>query len=668
MSISRGKPPKGGAESAARDVAATDRKYAMNRKSFLFKFVRARLPVALLASTLQGTPAARFAETLSDLVLESAVPSAVRAAAVWIAALGAIDSVAGASTSGSGQSATATLVADIQVPATDVQGQPFKMDVTVTGPAVTFAKSWDVTNTLPPGINVQGATLVGNLWIVADATSTNGILTISGTPTLTGLYKITFEAWQNTNRSGSVTSGTTTINITAPAGTYPTISVQPQSKTVNAGSSATLSVVASANQALKYQWYKNDLPVVGATNASLAFASVQAGDSGVYSVIVASPGGSVQSQAATLMVNNVASVPVFSLEPVSQTIPSGSTVVFSSLAAGAPLPSYQWAFNGVPIPGATGPTLLISGASSNSAGSYTCISSNSTGSTTSAVATLAVSSTPDIGRLVNISCRAEVGTGGNILIAGFVVGGGGTSGSESVLARASGPALVPFGVAGTLADPQLQLDSGSTVLGTNDGWAGDSSVSAAAASLGAFSWSNPASHDAALLQLLPEGAYTVSVSGQSGDTGVALAEIYDNPPAGTYAPGTPRIINISARVQVGTGSNVLIAGFVIGGSTSRTVLIRASGPALIPFGVTGTLPDPMLQLSSGSGIIATNAAWGGNQQISSVAAAVGAFAWGFSSSNDSAILVTLAPGAYTAAVSGANGDSGIALIEVYEVQ
>jgi hypothetical protein len=75
----------------------------------------------------------------------------------------------------------------------------------------------------------------------------------------------------------------------------------------------------------------------------------------------------------------------------------------------------------------------------------------------------------------------------------------------------------------------------------------------------------------------------------------------------------------------------------------------------------------MLQLSSGSGIIATNAAWGGNQQISSVAAAVGAFAWGFSSSNDSAILVTLAPGAYTAAVSGANGDSGIALIEVYEV-
>ena len=210
-------------------------------------------------------------ETAVDYVLESAGLSAIRATAAAIAALGAIDSVAGASTSGSGPSATATLVADIQVPATDVQGQPFKMDVTVTGPAVTFAKSWDVSNTLPPGIDVQGATLVGNLWIVNDATSTNGILTISGTPAQSGLYKFTLEAWQNTNRSGSVTSGTTTINVTAPAGTYPTISTQPQSKTVNAGTSVTLSVVASATQALKYQWYKNDSPVVGATNASLTF-------------------------------------------------------------------------------------------------------------------------------------------------------------------------------------------------------------------------------------------------------------------------------------------------------------------------------------------------------------------------------------------------------------
>jgi hypothetical protein len=309
----------------------------------------------------------------------------------------------------------------------------------------------------------------------------------------------------------------------------------------------------------------------------------------------------------------------------------------------------------------------LNGANLANAGGYTCVASNSAGATASAAGTLTVSPTPDIGRLVNISCRAPVGTGGNILIAGFVVGGQGTSGSESVLARASGPALIAFGVTGTLPDPQLQLYSGTSVLGTNDGWAGSSAIEAAAAAVGAFAWSSPTSHDDAILQMLPAGGYTANVSGRAGDAGVALAEIYDNTPSGTYAPSSPRIVNISARVQVGTGANVLIAGFVIGGSTSRTVLIRASGPALIPFGVTGTLPDPMLQLNSGTNVIATNSAWGGDQLISSAAAAVGAFSWVFPSSEDSAILVTLPPGAYTATVSGASGDTGIALVEIYEV-
>jgi len=98
------------------------------------------------------------------------------------------------------------------------------------------------------------------------------------------------------------------------------------------------------------------------------------------------------------------------------------------------------------------------------------------------------------------------------------------------------------------------------------------------------------------------------------------------------------------------------------------VLIRASGPALIPFGVTGTLPDPQLQLHAGDGsVIATNAAWGGNAQIASAAASVGAFTWSNTGSNDSALLITLPPGAYTAQVAGASGDTGVALVEVYEV-
>jgi hypothetical protein len=271
--------------------------------------------------------------------------------------------------------------------------------------------------------------------------------------------------------------------------------------------------------------------------------------------------------------------------------------------------------------------------------------------------------TADPGRLKNLSTRAQVGTGGNILILGFAVEG---TQSEPLLIRASGPALTSFGVAGVLPDPQLQLYNGSALLLTNNGWAGDPSIAGEAAAVGAFPWTVPTSHDSAAATSLGGGAYTAQVSGESNDTGVALAEVYDATPPGTYVPSSSRLVNLSARVMVGTGSNVLIAGFVIGGSTSKTVLIRASGPALVPFGVAGTLPDPQLTLI-GTGVQISNNGWGGDTQIASTAAATGAFSWASPASNDSAILVTLAPGAYTAEVAGASNDSGVALVEVYEV-
>ena len=362
-----------------------------------------------------------------------------------------------------------------------------------------------------------------------------------------------------------------------------------------------------------------------------------------------------------------ASIPAATSQPASQTVASGSTVVFTFTASGSPLPGYQWYLNGAPVPNAVQPKLVIMGATAASAGSYYCMASNASGSVRSGTASLSVVTTADIGRLVNISCRAQVGTGANILITGFAVGGPGTSGSEHVLIRGSGPALIPFGVAGVIADPQLELHSGSAVLGTNNGWTGSPAIANSAASVGAFAWTTASSHDSALLETLSTGPFTAQIAGQTGDTGVALAEVYDATPAGSFTPTTPRLVNISARVQVGTGGSILIAGFVIGGSTSKTVLIRASGPALVPFGVTGTLPDPALQLYAGGTLLASNSGWGGSQQIASVAASVGAFAWSNPSSNDSAILVTLPPGPYTAQVAGASGDTGVALVEVYEV-
>ena len=376
---------------------------------------------------------------------------------------------------------------------------------------------------------------------------------------------------------------------------------------------------------------------------------------------------------------------MFTTQPISVSV-AGGTVVLNAVAentsnaASSPAArrsaaraavegdttTYQWLLNGVPIAGATNSTLVVH-VTPDTVGSYTCIATNAEGSSTSSPATVSLAATPDIGRLINISCRAQVGTGGNILIAGFVVGGQGTSGTESLLIRGSGPALVPFGVPGILPDPQLQLYNGSSLLGTNDAWGGSAAIANSSASVGAFAWNSLSSHDSALIESMPGGPYTAQITGQAGDTGVALVEVYDATPAGSYTPTSPRLVNISTRVQVGSGGSILIAGFVIGGSTARTVLIRASGPALAPFGVSGTLADPQLALYSGSTLLDSNGGWGGNADIVNAAAAVGAFAWASASSADSAILITLPPGSYTAQVSGATGDTGVALIEVYEV-
>jgi hypothetical protein len=245
-----------------------------------------------------------------------------------------------------------------------------------------------------------------------------------------------------------------------------------------------------------------------------------------------------------------------------------------------------------------------------------------------------------------------------------------------VLVRGDGPALTAFGVTGVLPDPVLTLfNSSSTSLATNSGWGGGTTLANAFLQVGAFSLS-PTSKDAALLLPLSAGGYTAQISSTTGDSGVVLVEVYD---ADSGTP-TARFVNLSARSQAGTGSQTLIAGFAVSGTGTETVLIRADGPSLTAFGVTGVLAAPQLTLFDSTGVaIATNAGWGnastkGTSSVQATISAatpaifsqVGAFAL-TAGSADSAMVVALPPGAYTAQVTGANNTTGVALVEVYEV-
>lgn len=253
---------------------------------------------------------------------------------------------------------------------------------------------------------------------------------------------------------------------------------------------------------------------------------------------------------------------------------------------------------------------------------------------------------PNPPRLLNISTRAFVGTGSDVLIGGFVIGG---STPKTVAIRAIGPSLANFGVSGTLSDPQLQLFQGSTQLASNNNWQ-DSN----AAAIQASGFAPTDARESVILTTLPPGAYTAIVSGVGNTTGVGLVEVYE-----IDAPSMP-LINISGRGLVTTGDNVMIGGFVVTGSAPRTVVVRALGPSLANFGVTGVLQNPQIQLYQGSTLIAFNDNW-----QDSNAAAIQASGFAPPNPAEPAIRITLQPGAYTAVVSGVGNTTGVAIVEVY---
>ncbi len=259
---------------------------------------------------------------------------------------------------------------------------------------------------------------------------------------------------------------------------------------------------------------------------------------------------------------------------------------------------------------------------------------------------------PPTGLPLNISTRMDVLTADKVMIAGFIIVG---SDPKRVLIRGIGPSLSAFGITGALSDPTLQLqDHNQTVLATNDDWKENEQ---------AIADTGIPPHDdreSAIVMTLAPGAYTAIESGKAGATGVGLIEVYDLDRAANSSLG-----NISTRGFVETGNNVMIGGFIIGaGNGAGKVLVRAIGPSLTAFGITGALPDPQLELHDVNGtLLSFNDDWKTDDQDAIQATTI-------PPANDleSAIVRTLPAGNYTAIVSGKNGAAGVGLVEVYNLR
>jgi arylsulfate sulfotransferase len=262
---------------------------------------------------------------------------------------------------------------------------------------------------------------------------------------------------------------------------------------------------------------------------------------------------------------------------------------------------------------------------------------------------------PTVGpQALNLSTRGLVSGGDNVLIDGFIVSG---TEPKTMVLRALGPSLSDYGVSNVLPDPVLSVyDSSGSLVGYNDNWQSDLNHSVTEAN--GLAPANPL--ESALVRTLNPGAYTVVVTGVNATSGTGLVEVYDITPL-----ATTKFVNMSTRGFAGTSDNVLISGFIIGDVDSATVVVRALGPSLTSYGVSGVLSDPTLTIVDSTGsVIATNNNWQDNINFVDIQKN------GLAPPNasESALVLHLPAGAYTAIVSGADGGTGIALAEVYTIQ
>jgi uncharacterized protein GlcG (DUF336 family) len=256
-------------------------------------------------------------------------------------------------------------------------------------------------------------------------------------------------------------------------------------------------------------------------------------------------------------------------------------------------------------------------------------------------------------KLANISTRVDAGAGDNQLVGGFIITG---DQPKRVIIRAIGPSLAPFGIGSVLADPTLELhDQTGALIAANDNW-GDSQQ----AEIEATGIPPVNELESAIVRTLAPGAYTAVARGKDGGTGTALVEVYD-----LDSTSSSTLANISTRGAVGPESDVIIGGFIVFGNGGSTrVLIRSIGPSLASSGISDAMPDPTLELRDVNGtLIIENDNWrdGPQTEIEETTLAP-------TNDLESAIVTTLPSGPYTAIIRERNGQSGIGLFEVYNLQ